>query len=45
MLKTIVTIILIIFIALVIFWPRLKEYLWFKICRRIVDQLMGGEKQ
>jgi hypothetical protein len=45
MLKTIVTIILLVFIAMVLFWSWLKKYVWLKICRQLVNYLMGGKKQ
>jgi hypothetical protein len=44
MLKVLVTIILSLMIALVIFWPRIKQYVWLKISRRILDHLMGGKR-
>lgn len=45
MLKAIVTIILLVFIAVVLFWPWFQKYICLKICRRIVDYLMGGKRQ
>lgn len=45
MLKTIVTIILLISIALVLLWPWIKKHIWLKICQLIVNHWMGGKKQ
>ena len=31
--------------GVILFWPWIKKYVWLKICRRIVNYLMGGDKR
>ncbi|HEX3046210.1 MAG TPA: hypothetical protein VHY08_15750 [Bacillota bacterium] len=44
MIKAIVTIILLVVMALILFWRQLKTHVWLRICRMIFNHLMGGKK-